>query len=62
MLVPALVGVMLKLPLRPWLPVHAPDAVHDEASSVDQVRVVVAPTAIELLDRLRLGVASAASA
>lgn len=61
-LVPAAVGVMRKLPLGFSGPVHAPDPVHDEASIVDQVSVVVAPTATEFCDKLRLGVASAASA
>lgn len=59
---PAAVGVMLKLPLEASLPVHAPDAVQEEASIVDQLKVVVAPTAIESLERPKIGVASAASA
>jgi hypothetical protein len=54
---------MLKVPpLLFSAPVHAPDAEHEDASIVDQVSVVVAPTAIKFCDRLKVGVASAASA
>ena len=54
---------MLKVPpLLFSAPVHAPDAEHEDASIVDQVSVVVVPTATEFCDKLRLGVASAAPA
>ena len=37
---------MFSLPLSALLPDHVPDAVHDDASELDQVKVVLSPATI----------------